>query len=62
VVVVVARRGTEKSVLVPIVMLARWASDLEEARRLASEGDARRSDERIKKTITELRLAATETT
>jgi hypothetical protein len=57
-----ARRGTEKSVLVPIVMLARWASDLEEARRLASEGDARRSDERIKKTITELRLAASETT
>jgi hypothetical protein len=43
-------------------MLARWASDLEEARRLASEGDARRSDERIKKTITELRLAASETT
>jgi hypothetical protein len=57
-----ARRGTEKAVLVPITLLQRWAADLEEARRLASEGDARRSDERVKKTISELRLAADQTT
>jgi len=53
-----ARRGTEKSVLVPIVLLERWVRDLEEARFLASEGDQRRSDASIVDVIRQLRFAA----
>jgi hypothetical protein len=53
-----ARRGTEKSILIPITMLEAWARDLEESRRLASEGDQRRADEQLVGVIRAVRLAA----
>jgi hypothetical protein len=57
-----ARRGTEKSILVPITMLEGWIRDLEEARRLASEGDQRRADKQVVLVLRELRLTADQTT
>lgn len=50
------RYGTDRSVLVPTVMLERLADDLVEARRATAAGLAGDADRRVVKVVRELRM------